>query len=68
MNQISELSASGMKDQQLQITHVATAMTEMKAAVADVARNTEESASQANDANHRTQLGVRETQSMVDAI
>ncbi|MCV5900486.1 methyl-accepting chemotaxis protein, partial [Escherichia coli] len=28
MNQISELSASGMKDQQLQITHVATAMTE----------------------------------------
>ncbi|MDF4820781.1 methyl-accepting chemotaxis protein, partial [Vibrio parahaemolyticus] len=30
MNQISDISASGMKDQQLQITHIATAMTEMK--------------------------------------
>ncbi|WP_249335455.1 methyl-accepting chemotaxis protein, partial [Vibrio parahaemolyticus] len=53
---------------QLQITHIATAMTEMKAAVADVARNTEDSANQANEANRRTQHGVRETQGMVDAI
>lgn len=68
MNQVSEISASGMKEQQLQITHVATAMTEMKAAVADVARNTEDSASQANEANRRTQHGVRETQGMIDAI
>ncbi|WP_203342459.1 methyl-accepting chemotaxis protein [Vibrio diabolicus] len=68
MNQISDISASGMKDQQLQITHIATAMTEMKAAVADVARNTEDSANQANEANRRTQHGVRETQGMVDAI
>ncbi|MDX1301574.1 methyl-accepting chemotaxis protein [Photobacterium sp.] len=68
MNQISDISASGMKDQQLQITHVATAMTEMKAAVADVARNTEDSANHANEANRRTQDGVRETQSMVDTI
>lgn len=68
MTQISDMSASGMKDQQQQITHIATAMTEMKATVADVARNTEESASQANEANKRTQHGVRETQSMVDTI
>ncbi|MDA0144359.1 methyl-accepting chemotaxis protein [Vibrio sp. RW] len=68
MNQISDISASGMKDQQMQITHVATAMTEMKAAVADVARNTEDSANHANEANRRTQHGVRETQSMVDSI
>ncbi|NTJ38644.1 methyl-accepting chemotaxis protein [Vibrio vulnificus] len=56
MTQISEMSASGMKDQQMQVTLVATAMTEMKAAVADVARNTEDSASQAYDANRRTKM------------
>ncbi|MDA0148175.1 methyl-accepting chemotaxis protein [Vibrio sp. LaRot3] len=68
MNQISEISATGMKDQQAQITHIATAMTEMKAAVADVARTTENTASLSNEANLRTQSGVRETQTMVDSI
>ncbi len=68
MNQVSESSASGMKAQQLQITQVATAMTEMKAAVADVARNTEDSALQADVANKQTKDGVEETSNMVKSI
>lgn len=59
MTQISNQSANGMKEQQYQITQVATAMTQMKAAVADVARNTEDSASQAMAANHKSQEGAR---------
>lgn len=58
MTQISNQSADGMKEQQYQITQVATAMTQMKAAVADVARNTEDSASQAMAANHKSQEGL----------
>ncbi|EEX66535.1 methyl-accepting chemotaxis protein [Vibrio metoecus] len=68
MTQISNQSADGMKEQQYQITQVATAMTEMKAAVADVARNTEDSASQAMAANGKSQEGARENASMVRSI
>ena len=68
MTHISQQSATGMKEQQLQITHIATAMTEMKATVADVAENTQASASKASHANDQTQMGVRETQSIIDSI
>ncbi len=68
MTQISNQSADGMKEQQYQITQVATAMAQMKAAGADVARNTEDSASQAMAANHKSQEGARENASMVRSI
>ncbi len=68
MTQISNQSADGMKEQQYQITQVATAMTQMKAAVADVARNTEDSTSQAMAANHKSQEGPRENASRVRLI
>ncbi|MGL4830026.1 MAG: methyl-accepting chemotaxis protein [Vibrio sp.] len=68
MTQISNQSAEGMKEQQHQITQVATAMAEMKAVVADVARNTEDSASQTIVANQKSQEGARENASMVHAI
>ncbi|WP_299013003.1 methyl-accepting chemotaxis protein [uncultured Photobacterium sp.] len=68
MSQISDLSAQGMKEQQLQITQVATAMTEMKAAVGDVARNTEDTASQSVVANEKAQEGARDNEVMVASI
>ncbi|ELR65575.1 Methyl-accepting chemotaxis protein I [Photobacterium marinum] len=68
MTQISDMSAQGMKEQQLQITQVATAMTEMKAAVGDVASNTEDTASQAMTANSQAQEGARDNEMMVGSI
>ncbi|MGC3836964.1 methyl-accepting chemotaxis protein [Moritella viscosa] len=63
---VSNSSSDGMKDQQCQITQVATAMTEMKAAVAEVANNTEQSASQASSANDKSKTGARNNEDMVE--
>lgn len=68
MSLVSNSSADGMKDQQCQITQVATAMTEMKAAVAEVANNTEQSASQASSANDKSKAGARNNEDMVNSI
>lgn len=65
---VSNSSADGMKEQQYQITQVATAMTEMKAAVAEVASNTEQSAFQTTSANEKSKEGARDNQDMVNSI
>jgi len=65
---ISEQSSQGMKQQQDEITMVATAMDQMKATVADVANNTEEASSAATSASNESKQGSEEVQQSVDSI
>lgn len=59
---VSEQSAKGIQSQQLEISLVATAMTQMKATVADVAGNTETASSSASSANALARSGNQDVQ------
>lgn len=65
---ISEQSSQGMKQQQDEITMVATAMDQMKATVADVANNTEEASGAATSASNESKQGSEEVRQSVDSI
>ena len=64
---VSAQSAQGIQSQQQEITLVATAMTQMKATVADVAGNTE-TASESSSANALARRGNQDVQSSLVAI
>ena len=53
----AEHTTQGIRQQQLETTQIATAMTEMAATVQDVARNTAEAAGAAEDADRQTNAG-----------
>ncbi|HEA3202576.1 TPA: methyl-accepting chemotaxis protein [Aeromonas veronii] len=65
---ISEQSAKGIQSQQQEISLVATAMTQMKATVADVAGNTETASSSASSANALARNGNQDVQRSLVAI
>ncbi|WP_447749480.1 methyl-accepting chemotaxis protein [Aeromonas veronii] len=65
---VSELSAKGIQSQQQEISLVATAMTQMKATVADVAGNTETASSSASSANALARNGNQDVQRSLVAI
>ncbi|WP_261924403.1 methyl-accepting chemotaxis protein [Shewanella sp. NFH-SH190041] len=71
MSAISEQSAHGITEQQCEIEHVATAMTQMQSTLGEVARNTTEAATAANQARTAVEQGtevVQETVSSIDAV
>ncbi|KZN54769.1 methyl-accepting chemotaxis protein [Pseudoalteromonas luteoviolacea] len=57
VNMISAQNASGMQNQQNELQSVASAMTEMQAAVSEVAKSTEMGAESANQANMKSREG-----------
>ncbi|MFM5620697.1 methyl-accepting chemotaxis protein [Aeromonas veronii] len=65
---VSEQSAKGIQSQQQEISLVATAMTEMKATVADVAGNTEHTSESASAANTLARKGNQDVQRSLVAI
>ncbi|MEH8242498.1 methyl-accepting chemotaxis protein [Aeromonas veronii] len=65
---VSEQSAKGIQSQQQEISLVATAMTQMKATVADVASNTEHTSESASAANTLTRKGNQDVQRSLVAI
>ncbi|GAB3516259.1 methyl-accepting chemotaxis protein [Photobacterium alginatilyticum] len=65
---VSEQSSHGMKQQQNEITMVATAMDQMKATVADVASNTEAASVSATSANDEAKLGSKDVQHNIKSI
>ncbi len=65
---VSEQSSQGMKQQQDEITMVATAMDQMKATVADVASNTEVASISATSANDEAKLGSKDVQQNIESI
>ncbi|MBA2798375.1 methyl-accepting chemotaxis protein [Aeromonas veronii] len=65
---VSEQSAKGIQSQQQEISLVATAMTQMKATVADVAGNTETASSSASSANALARSGNHDVQRSLVAI
>ncbi|OCQ43594.1 chemotaxis protein [Aeromonas veronii] len=65
---VSEQSAKGIQSQQQEISLVATAMTQMKATVADVAGNTEIASSSASSANALARNGNQDVQRSLVAI
>ncbi|UAK73788.1 methyl-accepting chemotaxis protein [Aeromonas enteropelogenes] len=65
---VSEQSAKGIQSQQQEISLVATAMTQMKATVADVAGNTEIASESASSANALARSGNREVRNSLVAI
>ena len=65
---ISTQTASGMESQQLELDSVASAMTEMQAAVGEVAQNTETAASSAYSAAEVSKLGINALTLTADAI
>ncbi|WP_337073987.1 methyl-accepting chemotaxis protein [Aeromonas veronii] len=65
---VSEQSAKGIQSQQQEISLVATAMTQMKATVADVAGNTETASSSASSANALARNGNQDVQRSLVAI
>ncbi|HDO1382163.1 TPA: methyl-accepting chemotaxis protein [Aeromonas veronii] len=65
---VSEQSAKGIQSQQQEISLVATAMTQMKATVADVAGNTETASSSASSANALARSGNQDVQRSLVAI
>ncbi|CAJ1840697.1 methyl-accepting chemotaxis protein [Aeromonas veronii] len=65
---VSEQSARGIQSQQQEISLVATAMTQMKATVADVAGNTETASSSASSANALARNGNQDVQRSLVAI
>jgi methyl-accepting chemotaxis protein len=65
---VSEQSAQGIQSQQQEISLVATAMTQMKATVADVAGNTETASESASSANALARRGNQDVQSSLVAI
>ncbi|MFM5698481.1 methyl-accepting chemotaxis protein [Aeromonas veronii] len=65
---VSEQSAKGIQSQQQEISLVATAMTQMKATVADVAGNTEHTSESASAANTLARKGNQDVQRSLVAI
>ncbi|WP_270817057.1 methyl-accepting chemotaxis protein [Aeromonas sp. Y318-3] len=65
---VSEQSAKGIQSQQQEISLVATAMTQMKATVADVAGNTEHTSESASAANTLARKGNQDVQCSLVAI
>lgn len=65
---VSEQSSQGMKQQQDEITMVATAMDQMKATVADVASNTEVASISATSANDEAKFGSKDVQQNIESI
>lgn len=65
---ISSHNATGMKNQQMELSSVASAMTEMQAAVAEVAQNTEQAAHSANESSELAQQGSTTLHQMIDVI
>ncbi|MGL5093933.1 MAG: methyl-accepting chemotaxis protein [Aeromonas sobria] len=65
---VSEQSAKGIQSQQQEISLVATAMTQMKATVADVAGNTENASESASSANALARSGNQDVQRSLVAI
>ncbi|MFQ2061904.1 methyl-accepting chemotaxis protein [Aeromonas veronii] len=65
---VSEQSAKGIQSQQQEISLVATAMTQMKATVADVAGNTEHTSESASAANTLARKGNQDVQRSLAAI
>ncbi|MFQ1792702.1 methyl-accepting chemotaxis protein [Aeromonas veronii] len=65
---VSEQSAKGIQSQQQEISLVATAMTQMKATVADVAGNTEHTSESASAANSLARKGNQDVQRSLVAI
>jgi len=65
---VSEQSAKGIQSQQQEISLVATAMTQMKATVADVAGNTESASESASSANALARSGNQDVQRSLVAI
>ncbi|MFM5590378.1 methyl-accepting chemotaxis protein [Aeromonas veronii] len=65
---VSEQSAKGIQSQQQEISLVATAMTQMKATVADVAGNTEHTSESASAANTLARSGNQDVQRSLVAI
>ncbi|MBQ4834752.1 MULTISPECIES: methyl-accepting chemotaxis protein [Pseudoalteromonas] len=57
VNMISAQNATGMQNQQNELQSVASAMTEMQAAVSEVAKSTEMGAESANQANMKSREG-----------
>lgn len=68
VSNISSESAHGMSDQKNEIILIATAIEEMRATVANVAKNTEESAVVANEANKLSLDGENELKSTITLI
>ena len=65
---VSEQSAQGIQSQQQEIALVATAMTQMKATVADVAGNTEVASASASSANALARRGNQDVRGALVAI
>ena len=65
---VSEQSAQGIQSQQQEIALVATAMTQMKATVADVAGNTEVASESASSANALARRGNQDVRGALVAI
>ena len=65
---ISSQAASGMQNQQLELSSVASAMTEMRAAVEEVAQNTEVGATSTYSATEVAKQGTETLQRMIAVI
>ncbi|MCF2859801.1 methyl-accepting chemotaxis protein [Pseudoalteromonas sp. SMS1] len=68
VNMISAQNASGMQNQQHELQSVASAMTEMQAAVSEVAKSTEMGAESANQANMKSREGSAALKSNITQI
>ncbi|KZN65009.1 methyl-accepting chemotaxis protein [Pseudoalteromonas luteoviolacea] len=68
VNMISAQNASGMQNQQNELQSVASAMTEMQAAVSEVAKSTEMGAESANQANMKSREGSTALKSNIAQI
>ncbi|USD38501.1 MULTISPECIES: methyl-accepting chemotaxis protein [Ferrimonas] len=58
MGSVSEQTSEGMRQQQLQVASISSAMTEMQSTVAEVARNTEEASHSAESATQDANEGM----------
>lgn len=68
VNAISSQTAEGMQNQQMELSSVASAMTEMQAAVGEVAQNTEVGATSANSATDVAKQGTVMLQDTIKII
>ena len=65
---ISNQASSGMQNQQMELSSVASAMTEMQAAVAEAAQNTEQAAVSASESSALAKQGSSTLERMSEAI
>ncbi|MGC9422689.1 methyl-accepting chemotaxis protein [Vibrio sp.] len=65
---VSEQTSQGMHEQQAEVMHIATAMTEMKSTITEVARNTEVASDAARESNQQAITGSEQMANVAHSI